>query len=187
MNEDGSISFNSLSWSQFGSVLYTDSPVGTGFSYDSRGGPVHMNDSQAAIDMMTLLDAYFEYFPELQNAPVWLTGESYGGNYVPNLLSLVSAAVRGSSKQTFSYEIMKAHRSALNHLHHVLLFCGYCSFGRLGPACTIAWKALWYVRAGRSASGNQSGIEIRTKPPNETHAAVHMLASCAAGQHIQPR
>ncbi|KAK5642580.1 hypothetical protein RI129_008747 [Pyrocoelia pectoralis] len=70
------------SWTQFASILYIDSPVGTGFSFG--------NEFSATIDVITqdLHEAtkqFLRLFPELTNNELYLWGESYGGRYVPAL------------------------------------------------------------------------------------------------------
>lgn len=79
---------NPYRWSKKSTVIYLESPAGVGFSYaDSKDG-YHYNDSVAAEEnymaVSTLLGS--NYYPELnQGQKFAITGESYGGIYIPTL------------------------------------------------------------------------------------------------------
>ena len=84
------------SWNQKASVLYVESPAGVGFStYDCRpssddSGDCDFDDSTSADDNLAfLLKWYEEKFPEFKSNPLYLSGESYAGLYVPYLLSRI--------------------------------------------------------------------------------------------------
>ncbi|XP_045473270.1 venom serine carboxypeptidase-like [Harmonia axyridis] len=70
------------SWTQTHSVIYIDSPVGTGFSFTNEGGYAQ-NETQVGEELYNALEQFFLLFPKLQNNPFFVTGESYGGKYVP--------------------------------------------------------------------------------------------------------
>lgn len=81
-----SILDNPNSWNRVANVIYVDSPpcTGVGFS-DSGGQPCHTDDHQTAADNLTFLLAFLDLFPQFSYNDLWLTGESYGGVYVPML------------------------------------------------------------------------------------------------------
>ncbi|KAK9877392.1 hypothetical protein WA026_017788 [Henosepilachna vigintioctopunctata] len=70
------------SWTQTHSVIYIDSPVGTGFSFTDEGGYAQ-NETQVGQDLYNALEQFFLMFPKLQKNHFFVTGESYGGKYVP--------------------------------------------------------------------------------------------------------
>ncbi|KAL3269773.1 hypothetical protein HHI36_008833 [Cryptolaemus montrouzieri] len=70
------------SWTQTHSVIYIDSPVGTGFSFTDKDGYAQ-NETQVGQDLYNALEQFFLLFPKLQANPFYVTGESYGGKYVP--------------------------------------------------------------------------------------------------------
>lgn len=69
------------SWTTTHSVIYIDSPVGTGFSF-TKGGYAQ-NETKVGDDLYEALQQFFKLFPKLQKNPFFVTGESYGGKYVP--------------------------------------------------------------------------------------------------------
>lgn len=87
INEDGkSFTRNSFSWNKLAHVLYMEAPVGVGYSYsDDADDMNHLNDNQTAADNLEALKAFFTLFPEHKTRPFYVSGESYGGVYVPTL------------------------------------------------------------------------------------------------------
>ncbi|EGD81945.1 serine carboxypeptidase II [Salpingoeca rosetta] len=79
------IDINGWSWNRFANVLYVDAPAGVGFSYSNTSSDYNTNDTKTAIDNYAFLQGWFDKFPQFANQSIWLTGESYGGNYVPQL------------------------------------------------------------------------------------------------------
>merc|ERR1711872_613654 len=73
---------NPYTWQRKHNMIYIDNPVGAGFSF----GDV-MPTSQKAVDdnLFELLQQWFTLFPEYLMNPFFVTGESYGGKYVPSI------------------------------------------------------------------------------------------------------
>ncbi|KAL1871474.1 hypothetical protein Plec18167_007034 [Paecilomyces lecythidis] len=79
---------NPYSWNKENALLFVDQPVGVGFSYyDGDSQEDQPGDSYAsAADMHIFLQMFVnQVFPIHRNGPLTLTGESYGGHYVPTL------------------------------------------------------------------------------------------------------
>jgi len=74
------------SWNRIANVVYLEMPTGVGFS-SSRDPAAYTNitDEQSAIESHTFLRRFFEVFSDFKSNPFYVTGESYGGHYVPNL------------------------------------------------------------------------------------------------------
>lgn len=72
-------------WALSHHMIYIDNPVGTGFSFtnDSRG--YCTDETQVGEQLYNTLIQFFQLFPELQENKFFVTGESYGGKYVPAL------------------------------------------------------------------------------------------------------
>ncbi|CAH1640918.1 unnamed protein product [Spodoptera littoralis] len=72
-------------WAVSHHIIYIDNPVGTGFSFtnDSRG--YCTDETQVGEQLYSTLIQFFQLFPELQQNKFFVTGESYGGKYVPAL------------------------------------------------------------------------------------------------------
>eukprot|EP00928_Gymnodinium_smaydae_P005512 TRINITY_DN11876_c0_g2_i1.p1 TRINITY_DN11876_c0_g2~~TRINITY_DN11876_c0_g2_i1.p1 ORF type:complete len:539 (-),score=37.56 TRINITY_DN11876_c0_g2_i1:357-1919(-) len=80
---------NPYSWNRFANVLYLEHPVGVGFSYSENASDYKLlNDYQEADDLHDALEAFSALYPSFapnKRAGLYLSGESYGGEYVPHL------------------------------------------------------------------------------------------------------
>lgn len=85
MQHDGSLTVNEYSWNKFANVLYLEAPAGVGFSYATNAKDLHNDDMGTADDSYHALQEFFKRHPEYQGRPFYVTGESYGGVYVPTL------------------------------------------------------------------------------------------------------
>ena len=82
---------NPWAWNKVGHLLALEAPVGVGFSYCANmthpeGGQCDNNDDLTASANRAALQDFFQRFPELRHNPVYITGESYAGVYVPTLV-----------------------------------------------------------------------------------------------------
>jgi len=83
---DGGLLPNAYSWNTNHTVVYFEQPAGVGFSYSSNPSDYYAYDDEvAATDNAAFLTAFFNLYPQYQNLPLYLTSESYGGNYIPQL------------------------------------------------------------------------------------------------------
>ena len=64
-------------------LLYIDNPVGTGFSFVDKDEGYVKNEVEVGRDLYSCLQQFFTLFPKLQENKFFVTGESYGGKYVP--------------------------------------------------------------------------------------------------------
>eukprot|EP00755_Sulcionema_specki_P006334 Sspe_Gene.35172::Locus_17055_Transcript_1_1_Confidence_1.000_Length_1640::g.35172::m.35172/K09645/CPVL; vitellogenic carboxypeptidase-like protein len=71
-----------VTWNDKYAMLFIDNPVGAGFSYTEADGYCE-NEDQVAENLYALLEQFYSIFTELQHVPLYITGESYGGHYVP--------------------------------------------------------------------------------------------------------
>jgi len=90
---------NPSSWNNVANMLYLEAPAGSfltpvdehsGFSYCTAGGGVRQttcswNDVTQAQAYGHTLKAFFAAFPELKANDLYLAGESYAGQYIPNI------------------------------------------------------------------------------------------------------
>lgn len=131
MNEHGNATVhNEYGWNARSNLLFVDQPAGVGFSYLDEGNPVPGTSFAAASDMHLFLQLFVsQVFPELEKMPFHISGESYGGHYVP---------VLGS--QILAQNALYPKRPAVN-LQSVLIGNGYISpldtaFGYWQTLCT---------------------------------------------------
>ncbi|GLJ42537.1 hypothetical protein SUGI_0881930 [Cryptomeria japonica] len=81
---------NKFSWNIVTNMLYVESPIGVGFSYSNTTSDYHLfNDTLTAQDNLAFLLNWFKKFSEYRDVDFYITGESYGGHYIPQMASLV--------------------------------------------------------------------------------------------------
>ena len=66
-------------------MLYLESPAGIGFSYAADEYNYNQNDMSQSKDAFIALQEFFKAFPEYLDNDLYISGESYGGIYVPYL------------------------------------------------------------------------------------------------------
>lgn len=82
---DASLKYNPYSWNRLANIIYLESPAGVGYSY-SDDGDYATDDDQVSENNLAALKSFFQKFPEYKNNQFFVTGESYGGIYVPTLV-----------------------------------------------------------------------------------------------------
>ncbi|KAK9828407.1 hypothetical protein WJX81_005182 [Elliptochloris bilobata] len=93
--EQNGLRRNEYAWNRAASVVYLDQPAFTGFSYSNRSSDRYAADETTGHDARLFLERFMKRFPRLRNAPLWLSGESFGGHYVPQLAQMI---VDGNAK-----------------------------------------------------------------------------------------
>lgn len=71
------------SWHLNHNLIYIDNPVGTGFSFTDSDDGYAKNEKDVGQNLLIALQQFFLLFPNLQKNEFFVTGESYGGKYVP--------------------------------------------------------------------------------------------------------
>ncbi|KAL7115901.1 hypothetical protein ACP275_04G210100 [Erythranthe tilingii] len=86
-------------WLKKADLLFVDNPVGTGYSFVEDEKVLVKTDDEAATDLTTLLIHVFNRNVTLQNSPLYIVAESYGGKYAVTLgLSALKAIESGKLK-----------------------------------------------------------------------------------------
>nr|XP_055049711.1 lysosomal protective protein-like [Misgurnus anguillicaudatus] len=89
IQDDGAtLEYNPYSWNKIANMLYLESPAGVGFSY-SDDKKYTSNDTEVAMNNYLAIKTFFKLFPEYSKNEFFLTGESYGGIYIPTLAEIV--------------------------------------------------------------------------------------------------
>jgi hypothetical protein len=93
---------NKHAWTKESNMIFIDQPVNVGFSYGSEGYSVGTSE-QAAVDLHAFLVLFHQAFPAFKDREFHLSGESYGGRYLPLMASRIlheneKVAVQGSTK-----------------------------------------------------------------------------------------
>ncbi|SOV04770.1 probable serine-type carboxypeptidase f precursor [Ustilago sp. UG-2017a] len=74
---------NPWTWQNLTNIVWVEQPVGTGFS---QGKPNITTEAELAEQFKGFFHNFVDTF-DLQNRSVYITGESYAGQYVPNIAS----------------------------------------------------------------------------------------------------
>ncbi|KAF8792425.1 Serine carboxypeptidase ctsa-4.1 like protein [Argiope bruennichi] len=75
---------NPYSWNRIANVIFLEAPAGVGFSY-ADNKKYSTDDDSVSYDNYVALQSFFEKFPEFKKNDFYITGESYGGIYIPTL------------------------------------------------------------------------------------------------------
>ncbi|KAL4193129.1 hypothetical protein AMTRI_Chr06g197880 [Amborella trichopoda] len=67
------------------SLVDMDGPIGTGFSYSNKSDDYQTDDSKTIADIYDYVLKWFHEYPEFWSNPLYVTGCSYVGAYVPTL------------------------------------------------------------------------------------------------------
>jgi len=83
INDDLSLRKNPNSWNKRANIVYLDQPVGTGYSKCSNPTHYALNEQMVSENFYKFLLKFLTKFPEYNNRPLYITGESYAGHYIP--------------------------------------------------------------------------------------------------------
>lgn len=72
-------------WNKRANILYIESPAGVGYSIGVNPEDRIHNDMTQSKDALAAMKDFYSGFPEFLNNPLYISGESYGGIYVPYL------------------------------------------------------------------------------------------------------
>ncbi|CAL4891069.1 unnamed protein product [Urochloa decumbens] len=81
--------YNPDSWTRAASVLFLDSPVGTGFSYARDPQGYDVGDILSSRQVVTFLRKWFDDHPWLLSNPFYVGGDSYAGKTVPLVVQYI--------------------------------------------------------------------------------------------------
>lgn len=96
----GAVTINPYSWHYAANMLFIDQPVGTGLSFTKTGSYPH-NDNEINTHFYRFLEEFFKMHPRytisgsaanaplLQTRPLYMTGESHAGHYIPFMASMI--------------------------------------------------------------------------------------------------
>jgi len=89
INDDLTLRTNEYSWNQNANLVFVDQPVGTGFS--KARDPTHfaINEKMVAENFYRFLIKFYSRYPQFKNTPLFITGESYAGHYIPAIADFI--------------------------------------------------------------------------------------------------
>ncbi|CAJ0932205.1 unnamed protein product, partial [Mesorhabditis belari] len=131
VNRDGeSLYENVYAWNKFANVLFLESPIGVGFSYNTQlaNDTSHKDDLTADQNYAALGDFFTRVAPEYSNRSFFLTGESYAGHYIPQLsIRLLSGIINGTfpNKNFLGIAIGNGEFSSQRQTNSIILWSFY--------------------------------------------------------------
>jgi serine carboxypeptidase-like clade 2 len=95
-NADGSLTLtpNPYTWTKHANIIFLEQPAGVGFSWSADTDDYTTGDFQSAQDAYQFLLGFTKRFPQYAGRELYISGESYGGHYVP---SFAKAIVDGNA------------------------------------------------------------------------------------------
>ncbi|XAR72988.1 hypothetical protein NMG60_11019824 [Bertholletia excelsa] len=78
-----------FTWTKAASMIFLDSPVGTGFSYARSQGGWHTTDSKSADQAYHFLRKWLVEHPQYLSVQLFVAGDSYAGLLVPLVCKLI--------------------------------------------------------------------------------------------------
>jgi carboxypeptidase C (cathepsin A) len=90
IHPDGKLQENGYSWSNRGHLVCVDQPVGVGFSYNR--GKLVTDTYEASLHFTNFLHNFLSEWNFLEN-PLYISGESYAGHYIPSFARFLMANV----------------------------------------------------------------------------------------------
>eukprot|EP00698_Gefionella_okellyi_P005423 TRINITY_DN14970_c0_g1_i1.p1 TRINITY_DN14970_c0_g1~~TRINITY_DN14970_c0_g1_i1.p1 ORF type:complete len:460 (-),score=93.78 TRINITY_DN14970_c0_g1_i1:43-1422(-) len=160
VNPDGkTLSLNPYSWNLVANMLYVEAPAGVGFSYSNNTSDYTVGDARTAADNYQSLVSFFAKFPQFAKNAFWLSSESYGGHYAPQL---AAAVVAGNAQGKNPHINLKgfAVGNPLTDMISNNLFGGYPTWWSHALISDVTWKGI-----------QQNCIERNNKIPCD--AALH--------------
>uniref|UniRef100_A0A914V649 Carboxypeptidase n=1 Tax=Plectus sambesii TaxID=2011161 RepID=A0A914V649_9BILA len=115
-NGGGSLYENVFSWNKVANVLFLESPIGVGFSYDtSNSSNVKTDDDTVASEnYLALIDFFTNVQPAYLNRTFYITGESYAGIYLPTLAQVLVQGINNGSFPNKNFQGMAIGNGYMN-------------------------------------------------------------------------
>ncbi|XP_070697057.1 lysosomal protective protein [Pempheris klunzingeri] len=184
IQDDGvTLQYNPYSWNKIANMLYLESPPGVGFSYSDDQKYV-TNDTEVSMNNYLALKEFFRLFPEYSKNELFLTGESYGGIYIPTLaervmeddsLNLQGVAVGNGMS---SYEMNDNSLVYFAYYHGLL---GSRLWSGLQAFCCSDGKCDFYNNHNPNCSNNLA--EVQAIVYSSGLNMYNLYAPCAGGVH----
>ncbi|GMH41459.1 hypothetical protein BSKO_09369 [Bryopsis sp. KO-2023] len=94
--QTGELSLSEYGWDIGQNVLFVEQPVGVGFSTSSDDRDFAHYEDTVGDHMLMFFWEFMEKHPELKDRPIYLSGESYAGHYLPAIAKRIVDANAGN-------------------------------------------------------------------------------------------
>lgn len=88
INDDLSLTSNPYTWNTDANVIWIDQPVGTGYS---NATILDIDEQEIAQNFYHFILGFYELNPQYEGRPLFMTGESYAGHYIPAISAYVAS------------------------------------------------------------------------------------------------
>jgi carboxypeptidase D len=103
---------NPYSWTNLTNMVWIDQPIGTGFSPAAPGAPAKiMNETQVAAQFAAFWKNFVDTF-DLTGHKVYITGESYAGQYIPYI---ADAMLNMNDTKYYNVKGVQINDPSINH------------------------------------------------------------------------
>ncbi|KAL1548176.1 serine carboxypeptidase-like 50 [Salvia divinorum] len=85
VNQEVKLESNPNSWNKQFGLLFLDNPIGTGFSIAATPDEIPRDQNSVASHLFVALKKFISLDKSFKTRPIYLTGESYAGKYLPAL------------------------------------------------------------------------------------------------------
>ncbi|KAJ4819559.1 serine carboxypeptidase-like 1 [Rhynchospora pubera] len=109
-----SLFYNPDSWTQVSSVIFVDSPAGTGFSYSHTPEGLRTSDTETVHRLLKFLFRWLEQHPKFKSNPLYIAGDSYCGMIIP-VLTLEIALAKEFNEAPFNLKGYSAGNPLTDH------------------------------------------------------------------------
>uniref|UniRef100_A0A0E0J7P5 Uncharacterized protein n=1 Tax=Oryza nivara TaxID=4536 RepID=A0A0E0J7P5_ORYNI len=82
--------YNQYSWTQMASIIFLDSPVGSGFSYARDPNGYDVGDISSSLQVVTFMKEWLNDHPRYCSHNFYVGGASYAGKVVPVITQYIS-------------------------------------------------------------------------------------------------
>eukprot|EP01022_Parablepharisma_sp_SALTPOND_P014482 TRINITY_DN1969_c1_g1_i2.p2 TRINITY_DN1969_c1_g1~~TRINITY_DN1969_c1_g1_i2.p2 ORF type:complete len:421 (-),score=35.97 TRINITY_DN1969_c1_g1_i2:1580-2842(-) len=89
---NGSYFRNPNAWNEVADTLFIDQPPGVGFSQVKSKDHLCANLTCVGKNMYMFLLKFVQVYPEYQGRPIYVTGQSYAGQYIPGIVGYLARA-----------------------------------------------------------------------------------------------
>ncbi|KAM0944149.1 putative carboxypeptidase C [Dioscorea sansibarensis] len=95
---------NPFSWTKVASIIYVDSPAGTGYSYADSVDDYITNDTKTVADLYEFILKFFSEYPEFLPNPLYVGACSYSGVVVPLLAQEMVNGIEAGKEPNLNFK-----------------------------------------------------------------------------------
>ncbi|XP_021593261.1 serine carboxypeptidase-like 50 [Manihot esculenta] len=173
-----SLERNLGSWNRIFGLIFLDNPIGVGFSFAATPEEIPRDQHSVAKHLFAAITGFIGLDPDFKNRPLYITGESYAGKYVPAIgyyilkqnmrlpegkqVNLKGVAIGNGLTDPITQ--VKTH--AVN-----AYFSGFINERQKGELEEAQWKAVEFVKTGNWSEATNARSEALDLLQNMTGLA----------------